>query len=82
MAIEPRSFYPETGVVEMGIITRIRTAFRPNMEYHEQLREQARETMILAEAVKGKREKIERELLPEREFPMAGFLERKRVDRP
>lgn len=77
MAIEARSVYTETGL-DMRLVTRIRQAFRPNMEVHERLRKQARETLILTESIKGKREKIEREL-PEREFPMAGFLERERA---
>lgn len=66
---------------EMTFLRRFFTKLRPDVEYHERLRGEADKAESLAHRVRQKRERFERDF-PEREFPVAGLIERRWQENP
>lgn len=61
----------------MNFLAKFRGKFRPDMDIHNKLRAEAEDTKLTAESVQEKRKALEVRF-PQREFPIAGFLERER----
>jgi hypothetical protein len=63
------------------LLDHLRAKFRPDMDAHLRLREEAEDVKQVAKAVQEKRSVLENQF-PEREFPVAGLIQRRRQEYP